>query len=839
MRALFSVILLAAAISVARGQTSVTAAVDDLLIPGRVALEDGLCAMAEQSFRSALDGGHLSESDAGLARQYLLQALFAQSKFDEMHSLLDGLTAKGLITGDTDVYWHAMMLYGQSRHAEAAALLDPFGAQWSQSRLRGPALRLQGQSRLKSGDVKGAAEAFSEFASNYPESDEANANRMDWVKALIFQGELQEAIRILQPIVSVSETNSLVSEARYWIGRAYLQSKATEKGLAFLKPLVSDPEVAEGLRVNAVLAVAGATTNSVAAAEGVIEPLSMLLAQVHGVVAKRSLAEALCSVLLKSGRVDEAIPLIKVYVSENPDAAGAAALQLRLGDALLGADRHAEAILAYQQYLEAFANAGGHARARQGLGWSLMGAERYAEASVAFEKAYELFADPEQKRLSLYKAGDARFANGQYQQALAVYDRFQSEFPGSTLAAKALFQRGACFAALAQQGEAEQAFEAVAATYAEAPEAEELLLRIAELRQALGDGKAAEAAFSRVMDRYPSGRFFARALHGRGMARYGQWAPDALEDFQRIVRNFPTAAVADHAYFMQAMCLYRLGRDAQALSTCQSFLERYTSSTWVPSVRFWMGRFAYNTGDYEVAESEFLSFAEKFPDHALADRAVYRAGMAAAKRKEYVRAIEIFGRLTKAYPTSIHMAEARFFQADAMCQLGKFAGAILVFEEVINNFPASDVVPLAWGRKGDCQFTLGAEDPARYEGAMRSYGVVTHSPQVRQDHIWQAEYKIGRCLEKLGQLEEAQERYYARVLIPYLMAKARGDPISESAKTWFMRASLGAADIVTAKKDWRLLVRILDRIVEADVAVSEEAKSRIKTIKAENWWLFY
>jgi hypothetical protein len=116
---------------------------------------------------------------------------------------------------------------------------------------------------------------------------------------------------------------------------------------------------------------------------------------------------------------------------------------------------------------------------------------------------------------------------------------------------------------------------------------------------------------------------------------------------------------------------------------------------------------------------------------------------------------------------------------------------------------------------------------------------VTHSPSARSDTIWQAEYKLGRCLEKLDRQDEALNHYYAKVVVPFLRGKVRGDSISESAKVWFTRAAMGAVDIVGVKEDWRQLIRILERIVEADVAVSAEALARIKVIKSEHWWLFY
>ena len=822
----------------AQAQTTPGAVVDSRLTPGRVAMEDGFSAVAEKCFRDCLQDASLPKADRAAAYTYLLEALLDQKKYAEMKSLLDARAAEEGVLSDTVSYWRAAVLYEQSKYGDAAKGLDVFGETWPKSPLCPAALRLFGLSLLKGGDVAGATACFSRFAEMYPESEEVNINRLDWGKALIFQGELQPAIDVLTPVMGDASAGHMASEARYWVGKAFLQLGNAASAQTVLAPLVSNAEVTEGLRVKAVLAV-GQLLTEVPDIEKAVKLLRETLTGVVGEDSKLELSLALCNVLLAGARLDEAIPLIKAYVSDNANSASSASLQLRLGDVLLNAKRYEEAILVYQQHLEAFSDAGEHARARMGHGWALMGAARYAEAAVAFEKAHDLYTDPKQKMTSLYKVGDSRFLNAQFQQALTLYERFLEEYPDSTFDAEVRLQRGICLESLGQHAEAESAFKALAKKHVGSKVSGEAMLRIGELRHALKDWSAAVTAFESVMKLGEESEFFVKALHGRGMSRYQLWSPDALEDFERIVREYPTSSVAEHAVFLKAMCLYRLGRDSLALGVCRDFLKTYSKSTWAPSVRFWIGRFTYNTGDYGTAETEFLSFAEQFPAHALAGRAIYRAGMAAVKRKEYVHAIELFGQLAKRYPNSEHLPDARFQQADAMCWLGKFAGAILVFEEVINTQPSSALATLAWGRKGDCQFTLGAEAPARYEEAIRSYRVVTQSPQARRDHIWQAEYKIGRSLEKLGREEDAQEHYYSKVMVPFLLVRSKGEPITESAKTWFTRASLGAADIVTKHEDWRKLVRILDRIAEANVAASAEARSRMKSIKAEHWWLFY
>ena len=103
----------------------------------------------------------------------------------------------------------------------------------------------------------------------------------------------------------------------------------------------------------------------------------------------------------------------------------------------------------------------------------------------------------------------------------------------------------------------------------------------------------------------------------------------------------------------------------------------------------------------------------------------------------------------------------------------------------------------------------------------------------------QAECCIGRCYEKLGRPAEALEQYYLKVVLRYFEERKKGSRLNESSKLWFSRAAFYAVDILEAKKDWRRMVRLLERVDEAGVPAAEEARERIKKIKSEHFWLFY
>jgi tetratricopeptide (TPR) repeat protein len=286
------------------------------------------------------------------------------------------------------------------------------------------------------------------------------------------------------------------------------------------------------------------------------------------------------------------------------------------------------------------------------------------------------------------------------------------------------------------------------------------------------------------------------------------------------------------------MCKYWMGRDEEALDICMRFLETFPDSRWAPGVRFWLGTFHHNAGRFEKAMELFLSFADRYPSHALADDAVLWAGICAARNKDYLGSIELLNRLVKEYPGSEKLAEARFAQADSLTQLARYAAAILIYDEIIAKYPGRELVPAAWGRKGDCQFTLGAEDPSRYRESMESYRVVVNNARADVELVLQAEYKIGRCHEKLGRPMEAFEHYYLRVLLPFLQRQEAGEWIGDAAKVWFTRAAFAAAAIMEQQEDWRRAVSILKRVVDAEVPAADEARERIRRIRSERWWLF-
>ena len=115
---------------------------------------------------------------------------------------------------------------------------------------------------------------------------------------------------------------------------------------------------------------------------------------------------------------------------------------------------------------------------------------------------------------------------------------------------------------------------------------------------------------------------------------------------------------------------------------------------------------------------------------------------------------------------------------------------------------------------------------------MHSYQAILDRPSASPELKLQAEYKIGRCLEKSGQFEKAFSRYMNVVYTFKSLERTPGSVM------WFTRSAFGAAALKENEQAWRDAVKVYERVVEADLAAGDDALKRIEKIKSDNWLLF-
>ncbi len=803
----------------------------------RAALEDGLYDLVARQCAALLPKMAANDPARGDTIVLMARALHGQGRYGEMLKVL-GPNPASLKTSEPGaaVYWNAVAQYEAGNGAGSLRALEGFAERHRDSPYIVRARRLEAWSRLKTGDVPAAMEAFARIDREYQGTPDGRENLLEWGQALLARGDVEGARGVLGRLVEGDPAHGEVQEGKLWLAQVMMRAGQWDKAWNVLTLVAGDTGVRVDRRSRAMLALSeinGAQTNYEAAAKTAAQAAAIAPTELL-----RNRGTALQGRwLIRGGKLEEGAALMRKAITAAPGDAVSGDLQLELAGAFLAGGRQEQAAQEYQYYLETYAGGPGQAQALRGRGTALWSLRRYAEAAAMFEKAAGLTTDARERAECLMKAADALFANAQYKLAHEAYAKAFQEAPSAEWAPQSLLQQGECLIRQKQWDRAEEAWRGLVSRFPASPTAERALLRIAETREERGPGsmRDALAAYAEVMSVYPRGLLYAEALYRHGLVNYQllQFV-DALQDFGRIEAEYTNSPVAPQALFMRGQSLYMMGREEEAVEVCRAFLERYPRGDWASRVLFWLGEYSFNRGAFAEAENLFLRLATEFPDDTGADRALLWAGRAAMRQKEYLRAADRFAGLAEKYPASAVMDEVRFLQGDSLSELGEFSRAIVVFQDLIRRYPASKLIGAAWGRMGDCQFTLGATDAGRYEEAMESYRAAARSPGISFDLLLQAEYKMGRCQEKLERKDDAFDRYYTRVMVPYLERESRGGG-GEAAAIWFTKAAFAAADIMEADKNWRRAVRMLERVVGAGVPAARDAQARIDRIRAEHW----
>lgn len=729
----------------------------------------------------------------------------------------------------------------QSEHEDAIALLRPLAE--SAEKIISDEIQMRIWRNLAAafdaaGDLPQAVVWLKKIDVSYGDSDAGPANLLLLAETLQRIGDTEEAQRVYARLTSRPATFPEVREGLFRQSLLAVSAGQTNLAENLLKRLVENEAISHSRKARAWLmlgrlyAAGSERGNAVHALEQV-----QVLAEDSGLQMEAGFDLGL--LLLAQGRPDDARKHLHAYITAHPNDPRSAAAQLRLADVLRQAGKHEDAISAYQHYLESFPENNNEARAHEGRGWSLLAMERFPAAAADFEKAGGLYHEDADRQRCLFKKGDAEMAAGQYVTAVDTYRKLLNTYIETPYRPRVLLQLGQCLLRLGMQKEADAVLAGLDAE-SNAPEfVAAALLQRGRIREKERQWKEAADFFSAVLElpEVPQA-YRTDAMFARGNVRFRAFLfSEALTDFEKIIEA-GDAPIRDVARFRRVFCLYWMGRDQEAVDAARQFVSQHPDSSLSPEFYYWLARHDYNQREYETARDRFLKIAESYPKHRLADDALFRAGVCAFNINEYIRAVEILARLANAYQESPRLAEGRFVQANALNQLGRYAESILIYDDILQNFKDNALMPVIWMRKGDCFFNLAVDEPERYEESLAAFRTALQYADSDRALTLEAGYKIGRCLEKLDRKDDALEQYYENVILQFLTEREQGVWYVKGARNWFARAAFNAVDLLTEQSDWRRAARILQRVVEADVPASAEAKERLTALRAKYWWLY-
>jgi len=799
----------------------------DGLDVARSALADKLYGLAERQAKALVEAAGTVAERADALLVYV-QSLAEQGRNEEVLNTLNGHAATlAESAAGAFAYWRTRALLALNDPAGARAAAEGGLAADPQSDDATALRRLAAQACLALDDDAGALRVYAELDAAVTNAGLRAAVLYEWAQALDGMGRATNAVDVLARQPRETPADPFVENGMLLHAAILARLDRPADATRVLQTLATHEQSGESGRVRALAELArlqiagGKTLDAIASARAATEaaqrPDLRLAAGIR-------LADIL---LCATNTLDEGEARIKALIREFAESPEARNAQMRLADALAAAGLHERAATAYRVYIESFGETGEGLAALAGRARSLFQIGRFGEAANLYQKLHDTTTNQLHKADYLYRTADAVAADGRFKQAAQLYRSVNELYPGDALAPRALFQSAD---ALERDGDsaAEGAFRQTATRYAGTPLAEQALLRLATLLSARTAVEAAVEAYGAVLAVTTNLAVRSEALIGRGIANFRAYRFDAaLRDFTEA------AALPDprgEAHYWQVMSLFSLKRDDESYLAGESFLEKFPAAPRLPDLILWLAKYDFNHGRFENARKRFLLYVERWPEGPWADFALLWAGRTAFRLDDLAQTVELMGRLWKTYPASQRLAEARFVQADALCELRRFDEAVLLFSEVITRYPESDWGTPAWGRKGDSYLLMGGDDPKRFQEAMDAYREMLGRRDVTPSMALQAEYKIGRCLEKLTRTSEAIEQYYARVVVPFLDDRAKGRIDDESA-VWFTLAAFNAADLLIQTGKPAAAARVLRRVADTDLPGQAEARQRLERLE--------
>ena len=473
----------------------------------------------------------------------------------------------------------------------------------------------------------------------------------------------------------------------------------------------------------------------------------------------------------------------------------------------------------------------GHAQL--GRGWCLWLSGRPLESQAAFETAVRMLPMSEDQAVARFKWADAQYQMRDFAGALTNYRAVIEDY-GSvpavarTLVEPALYQTVRAGIEAGDNACATNAMARILDYYPDSFLVQGAVILVGESATRQGQPQEARALLGEFERRFPDSPLLpeVKLAVARSYEREKDW-PAAIGVYGNWVQANTNHSLTPQVIYRQAWANYQAGRETNALTLLTNLLTQFPTNDAAALAQNWVGDFYFRQGDFKSAEENYQLLFQKWPGSPLAYPARMMAGRAAVARQGFQDAVGYFTALINDVkcPSNL-VAQALFAYGDATTRLesadtnqplANFEEAIKAFRKLQQLYPASDLVPLSWGRIGACYLQLAVRDAANYTNATGAFRRVLDDPKAGIGARSQAEVGLGLALIKqaalLPEAEQAEARQLAlqRFLNVVYGKNLREGEIADP--FWLKKAGLEAAKLAEDLQLWDQAVALYDYLI--------------------------
>lgn len=259
---------------------------------------------------------------------------------------------------------------------------------------------------------------------------------------------------------------------------------------------------------------------------------------------------------------------------------------------------------------------------------------------------------------------------------------------------------------------------------------------------------------------------------------------------------------AGTARLVRAQALLALGREPEGMAELEALRGAFPGSD--PAVYSFIiqAKFLADRGQTVEAQQLLIELADRYEDSQYAAYALYEAAGNAERRgedKHYEEAFRILHDLVERFPRNELVFYAQLKQGDLLRKLNQLGPAQVIYEAVLNRFPAHRDAPLAELALADTLFAQVTADASRLGSALARYERLFDLPSAPGEVRVEAGFKEGYALATRGNSPEARRALWL-VVDRFLLDEAARATIGEKGRYWLGRTLLVYADLCEKAK---------------------------------------
>lgn len=618
-------------------------------------------------------------------------------------------------------------------------------------------------------------------------------------KCLIAENEFNRAILSLERFLRDYPESKLAPAAAYWLSEAFFKKKEIRKACE-LYLLVQQKYPRSAYTEHALLSA------------------------------------GICSI--KLSRFKEGRSSLKNLLSEFPESKLAPSALFWLGEAYLASGELKGAQAAFKKITKDFSESeyGDDAQCATGLIYLRLG--KQDEAIKSFRHLTQTFPESPYVNEAGYYTARAYENWAKLEEAAGAYNELLRKTPPSRLRAPTLYKLGACYANLKDWGKAALTYKTLMNDYPDSPLAQKSQFRLGWHHHDSGNLKEAEISYRNLLRESPGTALKPLVLFQLGNVCFSRGEFDkAVREYRKLRDGDFEKEWQENGHFYTAASLFKSGKYKETIDEFRLFARKFPESKFMPEAVLCTGQSLFLLGKHKPARAVFekaaasdtefkdlshLRIGDCFLNEDLLQDAIlsysrvkgkfsavagFRTGRVLYRQNKFQEATGFFHPLAKV--ENQLAGNAQYWLSGCLLQLGKAEEAEKGYQNLIERFPGSELLPGALFNLAGIQYRKKsfAEALEIYQKLEKSF---PETEEARESH-----FRTGLCQFRLGSPNEGN-----RLLQEYISLSPEG--------RWVKQAKLSSAKHFLEKKEFD----------KARALLTPLAKSSGKDLKANaHYWL--